>query len=112
MAVVAFPSGFYLDRATTLDHDTGFQTDIMSDGSPRLRQISSTAYTNIACSFSGLTSSEKDTLTSFIKTNAANSITWAIDGIAYIGFVRGGYQVSMTGRRFNVSFVYYATELF
>lgn len=112
MAIVSFPTGFYLDRSTALDHDTGVQTDIMSDRSPRQRQISSTKYSNIACSFSGLTSDEKDTLTAFIKSNAANSITWVIDGLAYIGYIRGRYQVSMTGRRFNVSFIYYATELF
>jgi len=108
MTTVAFPSGFNLERESTFSNNSNVVVDFMSDGTPRQRTLGTTPYTTIACKFDYLAAADKETLVTFLDTNAANTITWTIDGIDYSGVFLPGYNVSMTGPLYNVSFSYYA----
>lgn len=108
MTTEAFPTGFYLDRSTTFRHHPTESIDMMSDGAPRSRTLTTSRYVTISCEFSFLTADEKATLESFLLSNQANTITWTIDGVDYSGRFVGGHSVTMTGPLFSVSFTYYA----
>lgn len=47
----------------------------------------------------------------FIQDNAANTILWTIDGIAYSGHFKKGHRQSMTGARYNITVQFYAREV-
>lgn len=112
MAIVAFPANYRLERTSKIARTTGVVVDIMDDGAPRVREVSaSTKYTRIQCEIKYLTLTEFTTLATFIETNAANDITWTIDGYNYQGVFEGGYQYDMTGISYSVSFVYYARRV-
>ena len=49
-------------------------------------------------------------LVEFLETNKAEEITWDLDGISYIGHLRGPVTRTMTGNRYTVAFTYYARE--
>jgi len=108
MTTAAFPAGFNLERESTFDNDHGVVVDIMSDGTPRQRQLGTAQWKTIKCKFDYLTATQKDTLVSFMETNAANTITWTIDGTNYIGVFKASYSLSMSGPLYNLSFDYYA----
>jgi len=103
---VAFPSGYNLERSTTIERDNNVSVDVMSDGSQRVRVTGSDAWVTVGARFRYLTQAEKDTLVAFINTNRAEEITWTIDGVSYIGRVISGVQETMTGNRFNIQFTY------
>lgn len=111
MTTVAFPSALanYLERDSVFSHNNNVKTDIMSDGTVRVREMASGQYVSIECNFKHLFSTDKDTLETFLKTNRANTITWTIDGVAYTGNLVGGHKLTMTGSLYNISFTYYAT---
>jgi len=108
MTTVAFPSGFNLERSTAFQNQSNVVVDIMSDGTPRQRTLGTVPYTRIGCQFDYLSDTDKNTLVSFLEDNAANTITWTIDGIDYSGVFMPGYNLSMTGPLYNLSFDYYA----
>ena len=108
MTTVAFPAGFNLDRDSTFDNSSNVAVDIMSDGTPRQRVLGTVPYVTIRCKFAYLFATDKATLVSFLDDNAANTITWTIDGVNYSGVFMPGYTVTMTGPLYNVSFEYYA----
>lgn len=111
MATVAFIIGYHLDRGTGFKHDNGVVVDLMSDGTPRQRTTASVKYATIKCKFSYLSAVDKDDLVEFLVDNAANTITWNIDGVNYSGVFVGGHSVTMTGVLFNVEFDYYAAPV-
>jgi hypothetical protein len=111
MATVAFPAGYNLERDSTFENVSNVTVDIMSDGTPRQRTTSATPYTSIACKFAYLTATDKQTLVTFLTTNAANTITWTIDGVNYSGVFMGNMSITMTGPLYNVTFTYYATTV-
>ena len=108
MATVAFPAGYNLERDSTFENVSNVVVDIMSDGTPRQRVTGTSPYTRISCKFDYLSAANKATLTDFLEDNAANTITWTIDGINYSGVFMPGHNVSMTGPLYNVTFTYYA----
>lgn len=108
MSTVAFIGGYNLSRSTTFRHTPRAAVDIMNDGTPQQRLMSTEAFLTISCLFEYLTATEKLILEIFLLTNAANTITWTIDGVNYSGVFLGGHSVTMTGPLFNVSFDYYA----
>jgi hypothetical protein len=107
MAIVAFPSGYNLARDSGFRNASTEQFDVMSDGAPRSRRVTSKRYVSIACRFGALYRAEKDALELFIVTNAANTITWTIDGINYSGRIIGDHSTTMSGILFNLSFDFY-----
>ena len=111
MTTVAFPSGFNLERDSQFSYSTNTVTDFLADGTPRTRVVGTQQYVTIVCNFRSLSATDKDTLTAFLSTNRANTITWTIDGADYSGVFVGGYALTMTGPLFNVTFNYYATTV-
>jgi len=107
---VAFLSGYYPDRSIVIVDDVGMQWTEMSDNSIRGIEVSTVARTEIPCSFSALTEAEMIALVEFLETNKAEEITWDLDGISYIGHLRGPVTRTMTGNRYTVAFTYYARE--
>jgi len=108
MATVVFPTGYNLTRDSSFRNASTEQFDVMSDGAPRSRTVTSKRYVTINCRFNALYRAEKDTLEAFIYANSANTITWTIDGINYSGRIVSDHQTSMTGILFNISFDFYA----
>lgn len=108
MSTVAFPAGYNLSRSSTFNHRPAAAVDIMSDGTPRARTLTASAFLTISCLFEYLTAAESAALVSFLLTNEGNTITWTVDGINYSGMVTGGQQRTMTGPLFSISFDYYA----
>ena len=111
MTTVAFPTGLYLERDSAFTFNTNTQVDYLADGSARVRVKGTDQYVTIECNFKNMFTADKDTLTAFLSTNCSNTITWTIDGTNYSGVFVGPYKLTMTGILFNVSFVYYATEV-
>jgi hypothetical protein len=108
MTTVAFISGYNLSRSSTFSHKPSTAVDIMSDGTPRTRTMTPEDFVTVSCLFEYLTSTESSTLRTWLLTNAANTITWTIDGINYSGVIVGGHSATMTGPLFSISFDYYA----
>jgi hypothetical protein len=107
---VAFPTGYYPNRAANIRIDTGMAWTPMDDGSLRGTELSVTTYTTVPITIATLTEAEKDTLLAFFDTNKAEDITWTFDGVDYIGNIRGPIGLTMVGNRYNLSFVYHARE--
>lgn len=105
---VAFPASYNLSRSTRITDDLNTTSDIMDDGTEHVRVLGATDYTVIDARLEYLTSTQMTTITTFLKTNRAEEITWTIDGIDYIGRVVGGVSRSMVGNLFNVDFRYRA----
>lgn len=110
MTTVAFPA-LTLDRESSFQHENLAKVDTLTDGSARVRVLSTTQYVTIRCVFKYLDSTDKATLETFLKENRGNTITWTIDGVDYSGVLVGGHSVTMTGPLFNISFTYYASEV-
>jgi len=110
---VAFPTaiGDQLERASQLSADLGTEVTPMDDRTPHIQQLSTVFSIVLRCSFKLLTSTDRGTLRTFLKTNRAETITWTIDGVDYSGFFDGGYTENKKGNRYNVSFVYRAVEV-
>lgn len=109
MSTVPFISGYNLSRSSTFRHSPKVAVDVMNDGTPQQRTMTTTgAFVTISCLFEYLTLTEKIILDFWLIGNAANTITWTIDGYNHSGVIVGGHQVSMVGPLFNVSFDYYA----
>lgn len=110
MATVAFPASLsgLLERGSVFSVRSISKLDTTADGSPRVRLLGQSEYTGIRCRFRVLSDTEKDTLVTFLRDNATNTVTWTIDGDDYEGYIDGGHSVAMVGNRFNVSFQYYA----
>ena len=107
---VEFISGYYPARSISIADNLGMEWTEMSDNSVRGIEVSTVAYTEIPCSFPALTESEMIALVEFLQTNKAEEITWDLDGISYIGHLRGPVTRTMTGNRYTVAFTYYARE--
>lgn len=105
---VAFPSSYNLSRSTRITDDLNTTSDIMDDGTEHVRVLGATDYTLIDARLEYLTAAQMTEITSFLKTNRAEEITWTIDGIDYIGKVSGAVSRSMVGNLFNVDFRYRA----
>ena len=108
MSTVAFPSGYNLSRSSTFRHSAAAAVDIMSDGTPRSRTLTTGRFVTVSCLFEYLTADETTYLVSWLTTNEGNTVTWTIDGVNYSGMIIGGQQRTMTGPLFSVSFEYYA----
>lgn len=111
MATVAFPAGFYLTRESGFDHHPSEALDILTDGTPRSRTLTTKKFVTITCKVEHLFTAQKDVLEAFILANSANDITMTVDGIDYIGRIQGGHKATMTGVLHNISFSYYAERL-
>jgi hypothetical protein len=105
---VAFPSGYVPQRDITITDNFGMRWTEMDDGSLRGIEVSTVAYTDIPVRLDALTQAETLALLDFFKTYKATEVTWTLDGIDYIGYIRGPVSRTMTGNWFSVSFVYYA----
>lgn len=108
MSTVTFISGYNLSRATTFRHQPSTAVDVMSDGTPRVRTLTTGKFVNISCLFEYLTLTEKTILEIWLLANIGNTIEWTIDLIPYSGVIVGAHSTSMTGPLFNISFEYYA----
>jgi len=108
MSTVTFISGYNLSRATTFRHQPSTAVDVMSDGTPRVRTLTTGKFVNISCLFEYLTLTEKTILELWLLGNAGNTIEWTIDLIPYTGVIVGGHNTTMVGPLFNISFEYYA----
>jgi hypothetical protein len=80
----------------------------MDDGTEHVRVLGATDYTVIDARLEYLTVTQMTAITTFLKTNRAEEITWTIDGIDYIGRVVGSVGRSMVGNLYNVDFRYRA----
>lgn len=109
---VAFPSGYYIERSSKTDIDLGVQHDQLYDGTDLSQQRSSTEWHTFDCAIGALTLAEFNEILLFIRVNKMRSdITWTIDGIDYIGKIRGPVRRSFQGARYRIAFVYYAKEV-
>jgi hypothetical protein len=108
MSTVAFPSGYNLSRSSTFRHHPAAAVDVMSDGTPRARTLTTGRFVTVSCLFEYLTLTEMQILLLFLLVNEGNTVTWTIDGISYSGMVTNGQQRTMTGPLFSVTFEYYA----
>jgi len=108
MSTVAFPTGYNLSRATTFRHQPSTAVDFMSDGTPRVRTLTTGYFVTISCLFEYLTLTEKTLLELWLLLNAGNTIEWTIDLYNYSGVIVGAHSTTMTGPLFNISFEYYA----
>lgn len=111
MAAVAFPSGYDLERDTTFEYHTNTKTDITDDGEVLQRTTNDQVYVTVGAVFRYLTAAEKDTLKDFIDDNKGNIVGWVIDGAPLVGYIKGGYRITMTGNRFNMTFTFYGAEV-
>lgn len=111
MSTVAFPTGYYLSRASVFKHAQSAAVDIMSDGTPRTRTLTASYFVTVSCLFEHLTAGEAGLLRAWLVVNAANTITWTIDSLNLSGVIVGGHSATMTGPLFSVSFEYYAQVL-
>ncbi len=107
MATVVFPSDLVLARSSAFKYDNRVTVDILSDGTPRQRILSTSQYVSIDCKIEYLFLAEKDILVDFLTDHAADTVLWTIDDILYSGVFRGGYAVNMIGSLFTVTFEYY-----
>jgi len=108
MTTAAFPAGFNLARSAVIRTLSTTAVDIMTDGTPRQRTLTANFYTTINCVYEYLTVIEKITLEWFLAANMANTITMTIDGYNYSGVILDGYEITMNGPLYQVSFNYYA----
>ena len=108
MSTVTFISGYNLSRATTFRHQPSTAVDAMSDGTSRVRTLTTSKFVTISCLFEYLTLTEKTILELWLLGNAGNTIEWTIDLIPYTGVIVGGHNTTMVGPLFNISFEYYA----
>ena len=108
MSTVTFISGYNLSRATTFRHQPSTAVDVMSDGTPRVRTLTTGKFVNISCLFEYLTLTEKTIVELWLLGNPGNTIERTIDLIPYTGVIVGGHNTTMVGPLFNISFEYYA----
>lgn len=108
MSTVTFISGYNLSRSSQFKHHQSVAVDIMSDGTPRQRTLTTSKFYTISCLFEYLTATEKTALEIWLLVNAGNTIEWEIDGADYSGVIVGGHSTTMVGSLFNLSFEYYA----
>lgn len=114
MATVAFPTsiGDKMLRDTPIAVDQGIESDIVAGGESRERVLTADSWALIPCRFPVLTSSEKDTLVTFLTTNKLNDITWTIDGIDFSGKLwRGRYESQRVGASYYSVFFEYRAKI-
>lgn len=111
MTTVAFPSDYIAARSTTIKNMPSEAVDILTDGTTRVRTLTTTKYAQINWKSEPLYSDEMTVLDAFLIANSANTITMTLDGKDYSGNIIGGHDVSMSGGIFYISFLYYAEIL-
>lgn len=104
---LAFPPGYHISRDSPIDEDPNTSLIEMDDGSIH-EQILGEPFTTIQVSLGYMTQAEMQTLLAFIRSARGIDVTWTIDGIDYIGRIRGPIRRTMTGITYNVSFGYRA----
>jgi len=107
---VAFPSGYRIGRDTPVTDHLNETDDTMDDGTLLIRVLGD-PYTDIGLRIKMMTRAEMQVLLAFIKTNRAEEVTATIDGIDYIGRLRGPLRRTMTGIYYNMEFDYRAREV-
>jgi len=108
--MVAFISGYNLEKPLKRATDSGVEVDYLSDGTPLQRTLSREIYSTVPCKFKYLTLAKKNTLVSWLETNAGATVTWTIDGTAYTGNITG-HSEHMVGPSYQVDFSYYARKV-
>lgn len=104
-----FPvSAYPLEDSTSFVDLHGVVRDIMDDGTPHVRELSTSSFRQINCRVVPLLMSEAETLMAYLRNNRATEFDLSISGFTYRGYLWDDPALApLEGGWARVSFVFY-----
>ena len=107
----ALPAGYEPTQSTRFARERSIVTDFAEDGSVRFVDFNTTNFANFRLVFEGLSVAERETLITFLDTNATNDVDIDINSVTYRGKLIDSPAWTPTNGLYAVSIAYRAAPL-